>query len=150
MLGERRRIRTDISCDEVVGYNRFEKVEPEDRKLSEHNAFVRNSVRHNDIESRNAVGGDDQQFVFDRINVSYLAAPKKFYTGNASLRDRINSLSSSAWINLSIRVEQLTDDYGFRDGNPHYQRDSISCQAIAASRSTFDLIFFRAIIFSPV
>jgi hypothetical protein len=47
-------------------------------------------------------------------------------------------------------VEQLTDDYGFRDGNPHYQRDRIPCQAIAASRPTFDLIFFRAIIFSPV
>jgi hypothetical protein len=80
----------------MIGYSRFEKVEPEDGKLSEHNAFVRNSVRHNDIESRNAVGGDDQQFVLDRVNVSYLAAPKKFYTVYTGLRDRINNLSSSA------------------------------------------------------
>ena len=137
MRGERRRIPAHVGRDEVAGYNIFEKVEPEDGHLGQHSAFVRDGVGHDNVESRNAVGGDDQQFVFDRVNVSYLAAPKKFYTGNASLRDRINNLSSSAWINLSIRVEQLTDDYGFRDGNPHYQGGSISCQAIAASRPTF-------------
>ena len=55
----------------------LEEVKPEQRQRREHCALVRNRVGQYHIESRNAVGNHDQQFVFDRINVSDFPASEK-------------------------------------------------------------------------
>jgi hypothetical protein len=66
---------------------------------------MRDGVGQHYVESGYAIGRDYQQLVFDCVNISYLAAPKKFDTGNTSLNNRVNSLASSSRVNLSNRVE---------------------------------------------
>jgi len=59
VLEERCGVLADISRDQMIGHRFFQKIEPEDRKLCKHDAFARYGVRQNDIESRDAVGGND-------------------------------------------------------------------------------------------
>src|ERR1039458_2912194 len=52
-----------------------QEIEPEDGKLGQHLALVRDAGWQDVVEGRNAVGGDDQQPPVDAINVTNFAAP---------------------------------------------------------------------------
>ena len=73
----------------------FQEVKPERGQRREHCAFEGNRVWQHNIESRDAIGDDDQQLVFDRINVPNFAAPEKLDTRDISLSDYVNSRASS-------------------------------------------------------
>ena len=49
-------ITAHVGGDQVIGHNVFKKIEPEQRQLREHPAFVRNSGGQHVIEGRDAVG----------------------------------------------------------------------------------------------
>ena len=80
----------------------LKEVEPKQRKRGQHRTFVRNRVRHYDIERRDAIGNYNQQLVFDRVTVSDFAAPEKLDTRDISLSDYVNSRASS--IGLSCQL----------------------------------------------
>ena len=69
----------------------LQEVKPERRQRRQHFAFVGNRVWQHNIKSGNAIGDHYQQLVFDRINVSDLAASEKLDTRDISLRDYVNS-----------------------------------------------------------
>ena len=61
--------------DEGVGDDLGGALEPELRGASEHRALPRDAVRHDHVEGRNAVGGDEQQaVVVECIDIAHLAA----------------------------------------------------------------------------
>jgi len=53
---------------------------------------------HHYIEGRNTVRRDDQQFVFNCINVPYLSPSENFDTGDAGLSYYVNLAASAAGI----------------------------------------------------
>src|SRR5580658_8270947 len=55
------------------------KVKPEQRNLRQHPPLMRDAGRQHVVESRNAVGRDEQQaLIIQLINIAYLAAGMKF------------------------------------------------------------------------
>ena len=64
--------------EQMVRLERFGLREPEIRNLREHLAFARNAVGHDDVESREAVGGDEQQAVAEVEDFAHLAALELF------------------------------------------------------------------------
>ena len=83
----------------------LQEVKPEQRQRSEHSAFIWNRVWQNHVEGGNPIRHDNQQLVFDRINISNLAASEKLDTREIRLSDYVNSRASSTWIKLSTCVE---------------------------------------------
>jgi len=47
----------------MIGNDVFQQIEPEEGKLREDAAFVGNGRWEDDVESGEAVGGDDQQLI---------------------------------------------------------------------------------------
>ena len=80
----------------------LQEVKPEHRQRSEHRSFEWNRIWQHNIESRYAIGDNDQKLVFDRINVPDLAASEKLDTRDISLSDYFNSRASS--IGLSCQL----------------------------------------------
>ncbi len=70
---------------EVVGELRAELVEPEEAKLGEDDAFVRDAVGHDHVIGADAIGGDDEQGVAKIVDVTHLAAPNR--EGEGGLKD---------------------------------------------------------------
>jgi hypothetical protein len=58
----------------VIRHYILQEIEPEQSKSGEHLTLPWNSVWHHHVESRNAIGGDNQQRVVDRVYVSNFAA----------------------------------------------------------------------------
>ena len=78
VLLDLRRVLAHIGGDEVIGHDVLQEVEPEQRNLGQHLSLVWNAGRQNVVESRNAIGGDEQQAVaVQTINVANLAAGVK-------------------------------------------------------------------------
>jgi hypothetical protein len=73
----------------------FEKIEPEQRKIRQHRAFAGNGCGKDDIEGREPVCCDDEQTVFDSINISHLAAPEEAKIRHVRLSNEVNSRFSS-------------------------------------------------------
>ena len=73
----------------------LQEVKPERRQRREHCTFERNRVWQHNIESGNTIGDHNQQLVFDRINVSNLAASEKLDTRDISLSDYVDSRASA-------------------------------------------------------
>ena len=96
MLAERRRVLVDDRRNEVIGYDLSQKLKPEDRERCEHRAFARYRLMHHYIEGRNTVRRDDQQFVFNCINVPYFSPSENFDTGDAGLSYYVNRAASAA------------------------------------------------------
>ncbi len=63
----------------MVRHGVFEKVEPEERKLSEDLPFVRNSTPQNMIEGRDTVRRDEEELIVrESIDVADLASRGKW------------------------------------------------------------------------
>ena len=59
---------------EVVGHQVPCFLEPEQRDLGQDLPFERDGVRHHDVESREAIGGDDQQMLgIHVVDITHLA-----------------------------------------------------------------------------
>ena len=71
----------------MIGNDVLKKIKPKQRKRSEHRAFVWNRVGQHYVKSRDAVANNDQQLVFDSINISNLAASEKLDTRDIRLTD---------------------------------------------------------------
>ena len=82
----------------MIGSYIFEKIEPENRERRKYRAFARYGLLHYHVECRNAVSGDDQQFVFNCINVPDLSPPEEFDAGDAGLSYYLNRAASAARI----------------------------------------------------
>ena len=54
----------------------LQKIEPEQRKLREDPSFIRNRCGHDDIECGKTVGGDNEQFVAEIVDVAHFAASR--------------------------------------------------------------------------
>ena len=71
-------------------------VEPEARQAGEHLAFVRDAVRHDDIEGRDAIGRDEkEQIVREAIGVAHFAAPEEREAGQVGGEQRLHVDHSS-------------------------------------------------------
>jgi hypothetical protein len=69
----------DVAFDQMVCDDVFQFLEPKLGKCSEHFAFTFDWRRKNAVESRDAIGNDDEQTVFiDSVNVAHFTATKKF------------------------------------------------------------------------
>ena len=68
----------------------LDEIKPEAGKLGQHPALVRYAFAHHDIKGGQAVGGDDQQFVAEFINVPDFSSRKELDTGQ--IRFQQNSL----------------------------------------------------------
>ena len=55
----------------------FHHLKPEQRNLRQHLALFRDPTSENEVESRNAIRGNDQELVSDCINVPDLAASEQ-------------------------------------------------------------------------
>ena len=64
--------------EQVVRLERFGLREPEIGNLREHLALARDAVGHDDVEGRDAVGGDEQQAVAEVEDFAHLAALEFF------------------------------------------------------------------------
>jgi hypothetical protein len=59
----------------MVGDNVAQEIEPEEGKLREHTAFMRNARGEHVVERRDAVGGyEKQMFIVEMVDVPDLAA----------------------------------------------------------------------------
>jgi len=70
-----------------MGNDVAEKVEPKERKLREHPAFVGNRRREDDVESGKAVRRHDEQAIAEIVNVPDLPTPGQREVGKMSLPD---------------------------------------------------------------
>ena len=61
-------------ADHVIGNHVLQQIEPEQRKLRQHAAFVGYSGGQHHVERRQPVRRDDQQPVAEIVNVAHLAA----------------------------------------------------------------------------
>ena len=73
--------------------------EPEVRELRQHGALVRNPVRHDHVEGRDAVGRDHQQAITEIEGVAHLPAPKDWHTRQLYPQQR---LMAHRWSILSF------------------------------------------------
>jgi hypothetical protein len=77
MLGERRDLGddlVDLRRDHVMPDIAGELVQPPRGNLRQHNPFVRDRLRHHDVEGANAVGGDEKQaVVVDDVHLAHFA-----------------------------------------------------------------------------
>ena len=82
----------------MVGGYFLQKTEPEDRQRRKHRAFARHGLFHHHVEGGNTIGSDDQQFVFNCINVPDLSPSEEFDAGDACLSYYVNRAASAARI----------------------------------------------------
>jgi len=77
-----------------------QKVEPENRELGQHFALVRDAGGQNVVESRDAVGGDDEKFVAHAIDIAHFAASMKISARKIRFQnDRVlYGMHSAFWI----------------------------------------------------
>ena len=85
-------------CEEVICRDVFEEIKPEHGKRCEDRAFAGHRLLHYHVKGRDTVGSDDQQFVFNCINVPDLSPSEKFDTGDAGLSYYVNRAASTARI----------------------------------------------------
>ena len=71
-MGNGRKV-ADLGCHDVVRNDVGHLFEPELGNLGQDEAFVGNALVHDDIESRDAVGGDQQQVFAEVVNVPHFA-----------------------------------------------------------------------------
>jgi len=76
-------------------------LEPKERKLSENEALVGNGGGHDDVKSRNAVRGDNQQGIVEIVDIPDLAAGMQFETWEMGL---VNRLATHCFLPLGNRV----------------------------------------------
>ena len=67
--------------ENMIGDDVVKEIEPEERELGENAALVGNRRGHDDVESREAVGGDEEETVAEIINVANLAASGRRESG---------------------------------------------------------------------
>ncbi len=71
-----------------MGNDAAKEIEPETRKLRQHASFVGNAFRHDHVERRKAVGGDDQEPVSGNfVDVADLTARKQRHAGEVRLKN---------------------------------------------------------------
>jgi hypothetical protein len=92
------RVLVDNRSDKVISRDVFEEIKPEHGKSGEHRALAWHWLLHHHVKGRDPVGGDDQQFVFNCINVPDLSPSEKFDTGDAGLSYYLNRAASAARI----------------------------------------------------
>jgi hypothetical protein len=81
------RILVDVGRDQVVGRQRAQEVEPEERDLGQDHALAGDRRSEDAIEGRDAVGGDHQDLVVaDGIDVAHLAARNQREFGDRGLQ----------------------------------------------------------------
>jgi len=71
-------------AQDVVGNDLAELMKPEERELREDATLVGDCRGHNDVESGKAVGGDDEQFIAQVIDIANFAARDGRETGKVS------------------------------------------------------------------
>src|SRR5262249_11967178 len=89
LVGERlevRRQRIVRFGEQMVGHQRGKFFEPEMRNLGEHFTLARDAVGHDDVESRNAIAGDEQEAVAEIENFADLAAFHLFNSRQIKLK----------------------------------------------------------------
>ncbi len=70
-----------IGGDQMVGNDVFHLTEPECGNTGEHISLAGYSFVHDDVEGGYAVGGDDEEFIAQVIDVADLAAPGALQVG---------------------------------------------------------------------
>jgi hypothetical protein len=113
MLPERRRILIHFRRNQVISNDVKQKLKPEQRESSEYRAFARHRFLHHDVESRDAIGGDDQQFVFNCINVPDLSSSEEFGAGDAGLGYYVNRPPLLPRFDCQQGWNCATDEQGF-------------------------------------
>ncbi len=76
--GERRRVLTNLRRQKMRWRQVAQKVEPENGKLGQDLALVRDAGGKNVVECRDAVGSDNQKLLANAINIAHFAVGVKF------------------------------------------------------------------------
>ena len=61
----------------MIGDDVFHHLKPEQRNLRQHLAFLRDPASEDEVKSRNTIRGNNQELIFDRINVPDFAASEQ-------------------------------------------------------------------------
>ena len=78
-----------VDAGQLIGNDVAELLKPEIGDGGQHFTFARNRVRQDDVESRKAIGGDDQQlFSVDGVNVAHLALGDQRQAGDGGFKKR--------------------------------------------------------------